>query len=343
MIKRKVILYPVIGFFLGAGAPLGFLFFRIIFSSSYAYPGFMTELRVNLFPYAYMFVGTTTAFMLTGFILGRQGDHLEEEVERRTHELRQIHGQLLNHIREMEGRCQNCGTVRDLQGQVVQSEKLATIGKFSTAVAHEINNPLMGIRNALSVLLSESVDDGKKKQYRDLMEQSFGRIETTVRNLLGFARKEDFQMEPTDINDLVQQSIILCEPRIKKGKVHVKTKFAANLSLVSADPGLLQRVLLNLILNAVDAMDESGGKLMVSTMASNGYVKISVEDEGKGIPEEDLTKIFEPFYTTKSQGTGLGLSVCQEIIQKHRGRILVQSTVGKGTRVDVLLPWEKER
>lgn len=343
MRKRKVVLYPVIGFFIGLGAPAGFLFLRILFYSAYTFPGFVTEIKMNAMLYLYMLGGTTTAFMITGYFIGKQGDHLEEEVERRTHELRQIHSQLLDHIREMESRCQNCGTVRDLQGQVVQSEKLATIGKFSTAVAHEINNPLMGIRNALSVLLSESVEDGKKKQYRDLMEQSFGRIETTVRNLLGFARKEEFRMERTDINALVQQSLILCEPRIKKGHVQLKTYFAPSLSFVSADPGLLQRVLLNLILNAVDAMEENEGeRLTVTTGASDGFVKISVQDEGKGIPDEDINKIFEPFYTTKSQGTGLGLSVCQEIVQKHRGRILVHSTVGKGTTVDVLLPYEAE-
>lgn len=342
MLKRKVFLYPVIGFFLGLCAPVGFLFLRIIFYSAYTFPGFVAEMQMNAMFYTYMLVGTTTTFVISGYFIGKQGDHLEEEVERRTHELRQIHGQLLDHIREMESRCQNCGTVRDLQIQVIQSEKLATIGKFSTAVAHEINNPLMGIRNALSILLSESVEDGKKAQYRELMEQSFGRIETTVRNLLGFARKEEFRMEPTDINALVQQSLILCEPRIKEGNVQLKTTFTPLLSSVSADAALLQRVLLNLILNAVDAMEEAGGgKLLVETSASNGFVKISVADEGKGIPEEDLSKIFEPFYTTKSQGTGLGLSVCHEIVQKHRGRILVHSTVGKGTTVDVLLPHEE--
>lgn len=344
--RKKAATYPLMGFFLGLGAPVGALLLLVLWDAERlgVFGALQLQIRSNIFFYVYMAFGTTIAFMLVGFLLGRQDDALEEEIITKTHELRETQKQLLQHIQQLEGRCQNCEQVRALQDQMIHAEKLATLGKFSSALAHEINNPLMGIRNAMRVLMSNALsnDDLKRKQYQDLVEQSFGRIETTVKNLLGFARQEKFSIEKVELNTIVQQSLILCDPKIKREHVNVQTALCEPSPVVTGDPGLLQQVLLNLILNAIDAMDAEGeGKILtVRTLmeTETKQVKLCIEDQGKGISQEDIGKIFEPFYTTKAQGTGLGLSVCQEIVKRHGGDITVDSTQGEGTRVCVMLP-----
>ncbi len=347
MTKKKAVTYPLIGFFLGLGAPAGALILMVLWNAARlgVLSAFKNQVSTNVFFYIYMASGTTLAFILVGFLLGRKDDALQNEITIKTHELRETQKQLLQHIQQLEGRCQNCEQVRALQDQMIQAEKLATLGKFSSALAHEINNPLMGIRNAMRVLMSNALsnDDLKRKQYQDLVEQSFGRIETTVKNLLGFARQEKFSIEKVELNIIVQQSLILCDPKIKREHVQVKTALCEPGPVVTGDPGLLQQVLLNLILNAVDAMDAAEGQgktLTIRTLADDDarQAKLCIDDQGKGIPPDELEKIFEPFYTTKAQGTGLGLSVCHEIVKRHGGDIIVESTPGMGTRVCVSFP-----
>lgn len=340
MLSKKATLYPIMGFLIGVGAPVGSLTIKVLWQAAQigVVRSFVQEISVNAFFYVYMSVGTCLAFMIVGFFLGRKDDIILEEVGQKTEELRQTQKQLFDHIKQLEGRCTNCEQLKSLQDQIIQAEKLAAIGTFSSAVAHEINNPLMGIRNALRVLLSNSVDEKKKKQYLDLVEHSFGRIETTVKNLLGFARQEKFSRGEVDVNVVIQQSLMLCDPKLKKENILVKQQFAKPLPVVSGDAGLLQQVFLNVILNAVDAMGSGGKMLTVGTEAGNGQVKVFIEDKGHGISEEDSAKIFEPFFTTKAHGTGLGLSVCREIVRRHGGTIRVNSTAGQGTCVEISIP-----
>jgi two-component system NtrC family sensor kinase len=223
--------------------------------------------------------------------------------------------------------------------QIGRSEQLASVGRLAAGVAHEINNPLTGVLAFADMMREKENLDEQDRQDLDLIIRETKRVRDIVRGLLDFARETPFVQKPMDINELIRQTLKLLGKREAFQKIFMVEDLGENLPLVSVDKNQLQQVLLNLALNACEAMP-NGGTLMVRSSAAGGRVEVTVTDTGCGIKREHLDKIFEPFFTTKpvGKGTGLGLSVSYGIVQQHGGTLEVDSEPGKGTTFVVILP-----
>ena len=232
--------------------------------------------------------------------------------------------------------------------KLLQSERQASIGRLAAGVAHEINNPLTGVLTFTHMLMRrKDIGDEVRADLQTIAQQT-ERVRKIVRGLLDFSRQTRLALMPTDVNDLVRTTLSLVENQALIKGVNLAFRATEGLPVSSLDRSQLQSVLLNIIMNALDAT-ESGGNITISTsftasgedMARQG-IEISVADTGCGIPSDDLGKLFDPFYTTKEvgQGTGLGLSVSLGIVQRHGGTIRVQSQVGHGSIFTVWLPPE---
>jgi two-component system NtrC family sensor kinase len=238
--------------------------------------------------------------------------------------------------------------LKEIQYQLLQSEKLASIGKLSATIAHEINNPLNGILT-YTKLIERKLADGtlregeipKFRSYLAIMERETERCSTIVRNLLDFARQREPSLKPdVDINEVIEDALSLLANQVALQEITVEKRYG-QLPLLMADPMQLRQALLNIILNSCEAM-QNGGILTVTTTSSSNKrkktVRVEIADNGVGINEKDLPKIFDPFFTSKEKGTGLGLSVVYGIINSHHGIIEVKSTVRKGTTIIITLP-----
>jgi signal transduction histidine kinase len=229
---------------------------------------------------------------------------------------------------------------------LVQAHKLKAVGTLTAGVAHELNNPINNIMLTAETLREEYRDlpeEERLDMVNDLVSQS-ERAQKIVRNLLDFARESEIESEPHEVQDLIEDTLRLATNQIKHSKVKVKGDMAPNLPPVYGDRRQLEQVFLNIVLNALDAMPE-GGTLGIACNNTPDRELVSVEftDTGIGIPEQRISDVFNPFYTTKpdAKGTGLGLSVSLGIIRQHGGDIKVKSQVGKGTTFSVLLPVAK--
>jgi len=224
--------------------------------------------------------------------------------------------------------------------QLIQTEKLASLGTLTSGVAHELNNPLNNISTSVQILLEEleEADSEHKKTLLLDAEKQIERARDTVKALLEFSKKRTFDPKPVNFKDLVHNSILLI-----KGEIPTNVNYNVDIPdiQVNVDAHRIQQVLINLIINAVQAM-EKGGNLSIraSKQDDNKIFYFEVQDDGEGISEEDLPKIFDPFFTTKEMGTGtgLGLSTSHGIIEQHGGRIEVSSKPGKGTTFTVYFP-----
>ncbi|MGB7055681.1 MAG: ATP-binding protein [bacterium] len=239
--------------------------------------------------------------------------------------------------------------LQNLRQQVLQSEKLAVMGQLAAGVAHEINNPINGIITYLHLMLKQ-LDEKKMepevwKNNLKLVERETVRIGRLVRNLLNFSRKTEPESGPVNLKRLLDETIPVLEDQFLIKNIKVSSEYADDIPDVLADHSQLQQVVMNLIVNAIQAVD-NGGRIDIALAAegakgSECFVTLDIKDDGVGIPEEDLENIFDPFYTTKTGekgGVGLGLSIARQIIQAHHGRIRIQSEVGKGTTVSIRLP-----
>lgn len=229
---------------------------------------------------------------------------------------------------------------RRLEATLAQSEKLAAVGQLAAGLAHEINNPLTAIIANAQLLQRELPPDDDKQELVDLIHRAGGRATQVVRNLLDLARKEQYDFAPVDVNETLDRALKLLQHEILARSVNLVVEPAPDLPRVLASQDHLQGVWINLLSNAIDALDNGHNELRVNTRQHGNEVRVMIADTGKGIPPEKLTRIFEPFYTTKApgRGTGLGLSVCHRVIKQHGGRILVDSQLGVGTQFTVILP-----
>jgi signal transduction histidine kinase len=229
------------------------------------------------------------------------------------------------------------------QAQLVHSEKLASLGVLAGGVAHEINNPLMVILGRTELLLMDDDLSDRGRRNLETVRLETERIAQIVQGLLAFARKSrQDKIEPVSINEVLERTVMLNEHQLVVGNVRVVKALQPDIPVIQANPGQLQQVFMNLIINAHHAMPD-GGQLVIRTgTVPGGRVFIEMEDSGVGIPPEDLDRIFDPFFTTKEEGkgTGLGLSVSRNIVQNHGGVIGVQSTLGIGTIFRIVLPEE---
>jgi two-component system NtrC family sensor kinase len=236
------------------------------------------------------------------------------------------------------------------QNRLLQSERQASIGRLAAGVAHEINNPLTGVLTYTHMLLRRKDIADDIRSDLETIAQSTERVRAIVKGLLDFSRQTRLDREPTDVNRLVRSTISLMENQALVKGLSVKLKPGENLPMLTLDRSQFQSVLLNVIINALDAT-EPGGDITVSTGISLSAsdpgkkgVEIAIADTGCGIPPEHLDKLFDPFFSTKEvgQGTGLGLAVSYGIVQRHGGTIRVQSQVGRGSTFTIWLPVEEQ-
>jgi two-component system NtrC family sensor kinase len=227
------------------------------------------------------------------------------------------------------------------QQQLLQSRKMAAVGTLTSGIAHELNNPLNNISLTAETLLDD-FDDLGETQRKKLLEDIFTQVQrasASVRNLLDFTRKDQPIFTPVSVSDLLAASLKLVGNELALARVETELDVAPDLPRVKGNPRNLEQVFLNLFLNAMDAMP-GGGTLKIAATHQEGFVQVAIQDTGAGIPREDLDKVFEPFFTTKEagEGTGLGLSVSYSIVEKHGGRLKVESQPGRGTTFTVMLP-----
>ena len=232
--------------------------------------------------------------------------------------------------------------------QLFESEKLAATGRLAASIAHEINNPLEAIKNALYLLVGRADEDDPDFRFLALAQRETERVSRIIRQMLGVARPS-VTFAPIDVNEVVGEALQLLGPQLRQSHATLTVNLDDHLPRVRASADQLKQVFLNLLLNAKDAMPTGGGLLIQTRIAHEGdseflagrHIIIRIRDDGAGIPPDILPHVFEPFFSTKSerQGTGLGLWVCQDIIHHHGGQILVRSMVGRGTTFLVALPF----
>jgi PAS domain S-box-containing protein len=255
---------------------------------------------------------------------------LEQMVEERTRQLKETHDKLLH------------------------QDKMASLGKLSASVVHEINNPIAGILN-LIILIKRVMEEGtvgekeidQFRGYLDLMETETRRTSRIVSNLLAFSRQSKMELKRINLNRLIEQTLFLNSNLLKINGVKVEKQLDPNLPDLVGSEDQLQQALMNFVSNAAEAVEATGGGVLsIETchILRNDQILVRFEDTGIGIPDENLSKLFEPFFTTKKKGkgVGLGLSVAYGIIQEHNGSISLQSEVGKGTILTVRLPLKQD-
>jgi len=227
-----------------------------------------------------------------------------------------------------------------MQTRVAQSERLASLGMLAAGVAHEINNPLGGILSLTALALEDiSAEDPNRKNLEEVVRQS-ERCREIVRGLLEFSRQSETGTERVDINETIENTLGLVGKQSAFFNVRLVKNLAPSLPPVTAERSQLQQVLMNIIINAVQAMGERGTLTVRTSEREDGYVEIRISDTGRGIPAAEIDRLFDPFYTTKEsgEGTGLGLSIAYGIITKHGGTISVDSVVGEGSSFTISLP-----
>lgn len=228
----------------------------------------------------------------------------------------------------------------ETQRQLAQADKLASVGRLAAGVAHEINNPLTGVLSYASLLRKRLDGDKDSCDDLDVIVRETVRCRGIIRGLLDFARPTPPARKPMDLNEVVRRAVSVVMTQLSLNQVDLSLDLAQELPVVQADANQIQQVAVNLLLNAGDAINGDGGTIRVTTRTgADGSVEMLVQDNGRGIPPEDLPRIFEPFYTTKgSHGTGLGLAVSWGIVEAHGGALEVQSDPDHGTCFTLRIP-----
>jgi two-component system NtrC family sensor kinase len=233
--------------------------------------------------------------------------------------------------------------LRDAQARIVHSEKLAVIGQLAGSLAHEINNPLQAIQSGLGLAIAELESGHTDSAHNDLLviQTELERIQAIFRQMLDFNRPVRSVREPLDLNAICEGVRVLLRKRLQESHIELHLELDPSLPPTYGDSNQIKQVLINLMLNAAEAMSPTGGSITARTQSTSQAVNLCVEDSGCGINSEHLEHLFEPFFTTKTRGLGLGLAISREIIEQHRGEIAVQSEVGQGTQFTVTLPTEE--
>jgi two-component system, NtrC family, sensor kinase len=264
-------------------------------------------------------------------------------------ELQAAHQELTDWNRTLEERVQaKSEEVQRVHAQMLQAEKLTSLGKLAAVVAHEINNPLSGIltyaRLVRRWIEKGEISDERRAEIEEtlrLVESESRRCGDLVKDLLTFARQTPMNLQPVDLNAIVRMVLRLVEHKLEMVNIAVELELEESLPEIEGDTAQLQQLLLALVLNAIDAMPREGVlRIRSSSHEETGAVELSVQDNGTGIPDEVRERLFEPFVTTKETGSGvgLGLAISHQIVERHGGRIGVESEPGRGTRFTMLFP-----
>jgi len=256
-------------------------------------------------------------------------------------EIGQLGSRLNEMISELESAQQKLNDYH--QEQLARADRLASIGKMAAAIAHEIRNPLTGIRGVLSVMAREFPKDDQRHEIVRQTNQLIDRLNKSVEDILHYSRPSHPRLSSVCLDDVVKPVLSLVEGEAHKTGVDLimESPNGAASPVVRVDPQQIQQVLVNLVLNAIHATP-AGGRIWIRLAAADpahgGKVVLEVEDTGKGMTEEEAENAFQPFFSTKAQGTGLGLPIAKQIVEQHQGRLLVTSAPGHGTRVRLELP-----
>ncbi len=259
---------------------------------------------------------------------------------------------------------------KKLERELIQSSKLAAIGQLAGGIAHELNNPLVGVLNFSQLLRERMKKDDPNSEYVKMIERGALQCQRIVRGLLTFSRQDREPFQPTDVNKSIQEALLLAETQIKLQKIKVECHFDSNLPKIMGSANQLQQMALNMIINARDAMPQGGSLTIITRLRSQGLkrgsapasgseslqarregalprrelIEVIFQDTGAGMTREEMIRVFDPFFTTKKagRGTGLGLAISYGIIKNHGGDIRVDSEKGKGTTFTIVLPVTKK-
>ena len=233
--------------------------------------------------------------------------------------------------------------VKQLKDEIARSERLASIGRLAAGVAHEIRNPLSSIKGFATYFKERYREIPEDRKTAEIMIQEVERLNRVIGQLLEFARPMNIEKKPTSLRALVQHSLKMIEADAHRKGIKINTSISPDIKEALIDPDKIKQVFLNLYLNAFEAM-ENGGTLFVELRKDDraGAVRIIISDTGTGIKDEDLARVFDPYFTTKSSGTGLGLAIVHKVIESHGGEVRVENRPGEGTAVTILLPYSIE-
>lgn len=257
----------------------------------------------------------------------------EVHVQASTSRMRAVGGTVLGAVVTLE----DVSEIRALTDQLIRADRLAAMGELTAGVAHEVRNPLGVIRASVQLLEDANCDPVRIHDSAEVIKQEIDRLDKVIKALLDFGRPSKPMLVAIQINSVLEDVILFTTRFAKQSDVRIETDLDATIPQVLGDPDQLKQVFLNLVTNAVQAMEDSGGEIRVSTRSDEDYVQIVVSDTGPGIRAEDLSKVFDPFFTKRAEGTGLGLTIVHRIIDEHEGHIEVESTAD-GTTFTVSLP-----
>jgi signal transduction histidine kinase len=262
-------------------------------------------------------------FFLVGAVTGVLADRerkQREKLEATTQQLSKVYRELQDSFEHLK-----------------RADRLSAIGQLSASLAHEIRNPLASIEGSANILDQPQVSEEMRREFLGVIRKESRRLSQLLTNLLDFARPRKPELQLVDPARLIDSVATLIAPTAERGGIILQRRVLPSLPLVQCDPEQLKQVILNLTINAMQAMPH-GGEIELSVTAADGDVRVSVRDQGTGIPAQDLEKIFDPFFTTKEHGTGLGLSVAHQIVTQHGGIIHAERNPGRGMTFSVLLP-----
>ena len=249
--------------------------------------------------------------------LGRNFNHMMQQLRESREEIERLH-----------------------RTQVSRAEHLATLGELATGLAHEIRNPLAGIAGVIEIIGRDLPSTSPARAVVKDVRLEIAQINRILTDLLETARPHPPQVCLTNLNTTVEHAVMLARQQVLSKPIKIELQMAPDLPEVEHDSDQIHQVLLNLLLNAVQAMEVTGGTVRVEIGSRDDCASVMVSDTGRGIPPQLLSSIFRPFFTTKGNGTGLGLSLARRIVEEHHGRIEVSSVVGKGSKFEVLLPFQ---
>lgn len=258
------------------------------------------------------------------------------------HQLPRLGGEMGEITTAINDMARSLTAQKRLEDQVQRAERLALAGELAAGLAHEIRNPMMAVKG-FAQLLKEDITPAEQAEYADIIIRETARMNRLIEELLTFARPAATDVRPVDVNAVAADSLFLLEPKAARGGIEIVRGFAPGLPWVMVDSERLKQVLINILINAIQAVGRDG-EIRVGTAYESGdaTVRITVADTGVGIDPENIGKLFDPFFTTKDDGTGLGLSVAERLMESWGGKILVDSTLGRGSVFTLVLPAAKE-
>jgi signal transduction histidine kinase len=265
------------------------------------------------------------------------------ERKRLTDEKRRLEAEIKRHAEELETRvAERTAELVETHKRLVQQERIAALGRAAAQVAHEVKNPLAGLL-LYSLHLKSKIGESSQSEASlvDKIVDTINHLTERVEQILGFARPLNLTRTSGNINGIVNNALELLQPQIIANNIDVRLSLSEHASSVMIDESSMRGALMNVILNAIEAMP-NGGRLSVTSDRTDDTLRLEIVDTGRGISEEEAKDIFEPFYTTKEKGLGLGMPYAKKIIEQHGGTISVATRPGEGTKLSITLPPERK-